>query len=87
VLTLVFIVFFITFIEIPAMVLLGVWFVLQLLPAVGQVATTEVAGDGGGIAYLAHIGGFLFGLATIKLWASRDRAGPTDPGAMRPRWG
>jgi membrane associated rhomboid family serine protease len=87
VLTLVFIVFLITFIEIPAMVLLGVWFVLQLLPAVGQVATTEVAGDGGSIAYLAHVGGFLFGLATIKLWVSRDRAGPRDPEPMRPRWG
>ena len=87
VLTLVFIVFLITFIEIPAMVMIGVWFVLQLLPAVGQVATTEVAGDGGGIAYLAHVGGFLFGLATIKLWVSRNRAGPREPGQMQPRLG
>jgi membrane associated rhomboid family serine protease len=49
--------------------------------------STEVAGDGGGIAYLAHIGGFLFGLATIKLWATRNRAGPPEAGPMRPRLG
>jgi membrane associated rhomboid family serine protease len=73
VLTLVFIIFFVTFVEIPAMVLLGVWFVLQLLPAVGQVATPDVAGESGGVAYLAHIGGFVFGLAAIKLFAGRHR--------------
>ncbi|HEX6115950.1 MAG TPA: rhomboid family intramembrane serine protease [Solirubrobacterales bacterium] len=87
VLTLIFIVFFVTFIEIPAMVMLGIWFVLQLLPAVGQVATTEIAGDGGGIAYLAHVGGFAFGLATIKLWATRRRAGPGETGLPSPRMG
>ncbi len=68
VLTLVFIVFFITFIEVPAMIMLGLWFVLQLIPAVGQVATAELASESGGVAYLAHLGGFLFGLATIKLF-------------------
>jgi membrane associated rhomboid family serine protease len=78
VLTLIFIIFFVTFVEIPAVALLGIWFVLQLLPAVGQVATPEVAGESGGVAYLAHIGGFVFGLALIKLFANRyrDRAPP-----------
>jgi membrane associated rhomboid family serine protease len=37
---------------------------------VGQVATPEVGG-GEGIAYFAHVGGFLFGLAAIKLFATR----------------
>ena len=87
VLTLIFIVFFVTFIEIPAMVMLGIWFVLQLLPAVGQVATTEIAGDGGGIAYLAHVGGFVFGLATIKLWVMRERDGPDGSARRSPRMG
>jgi membrane associated rhomboid family serine protease len=82
VLTLVFIIFFVTFVEIPAMVMLGIWFVLQLLPAVGQVATPEVAGESGGVAYLAHIGGFIFGLAMIKLFANRYRGRP--PGEPRP---
>ena len=39
VLTLIFIIFFVTLVEIPAMVMLGIWFALQFLPAVGQLAT------------------------------------------------
>lgn len=70
VLTLIFIIFFVTLVEIPALILLGIWFVLQFVPALGQVATPEVGG-GEGIAYFAHVGGFLFGLATIKLLANR----------------
>jgi membrane associated rhomboid family serine protease len=62
--------FFIFFIEVPAMVLLGLWIFTQFLPAVGQLATPDLAG-GGGVAYWAHIGGFLFGLAAIKLFAHR----------------
>jgi membrane associated rhomboid family serine protease len=72
VLTLIFIIFFVTVVEIPAYVMLGIWFVLQFLPAVGQVATPV---DGGGVAYLAHVGGFLFGLAAIRLFAKRRPAG------------
>ena len=62
VLTLIFLIFFITLIEIPAAVLLGIWFLLQFLPAVGQTAITDLAGDPG-VAYFAHVGGFIFGLA------------------------
>jgi membrane associated rhomboid family serine protease len=79
VLTVVFFVFFFTFIEIPAVLMLGIWFALQFLPAVGQVATPDVAGEGG-VAYLAHVGGFLFGLAMIRLFARRD-TGPQPPQA------
>src|SRR4029079_13762143 len=50
VLTLVFIIFFVTLVEIPAMAMLGIWFVLQFIPAIGQVATPDVAGSGG-VAY------------------------------------
>jgi membrane associated rhomboid family serine protease len=86
VLTLVFIIFFVTVVEIPAMIMLGIWFVLQFLPAVGQLATPEVAGEGGGVAYLAHVGGFLFGLALIKLFAQRrqEPAPPAPP--VRPTY-
>ena len=70
VLTIVFIFFFFTFIELPAMLLLGIWFVLQFLPAVGQLASPDVANQGG-IAYFAHVGGFLCGLALIHLFAKR----------------
>ena len=76
VLTMIFIIFFVTFIEIPAYVMLGIWFVLQFLPAVGQVATPDVAG-GGGVAYFAHVGGFIFGLLLIKLFVKEE---PQVPG-------
>jgi membrane associated rhomboid family serine protease len=65
--------FFIFFIEVPALLLLGLWIFTQFLPAVGQLATPDIEG-GGGVAYWAHIGGFLFGLATIKLFAHRRSA-------------
>jgi membrane associated rhomboid family serine protease len=74
VLTLIFIIFFVTLIEIPAVLLLGVWFVLQFVPAIGQTAITDLAG-GDSVAYLAHVGGFIFGLAAIRLFV-RNRAGP-----------
>ncbi|MGZ5310433.1 MAG: rhomboid family intramembrane serine protease [Solirubrobacterales bacterium] len=77
VLTLIFIIFFVTLVEIPALILLAIWFVLQFLPAIGQVATPGLGG-GEGVAYFAHVGGFLFGLATIKLLARR-RPDPEPP--------
>jgi membrane associated rhomboid family serine protease len=83
VLTLVFIVFFVTVIEIPAMVMLGLWFILQFIPAIGQVATPDVGGEGG-VAYLAHVGGFLFGLATVKLLTRGKPRDPDPPPAPTP---
>jgi membrane associated rhomboid family serine protease len=71
VLTLIFIIFFVTLVEIPALILLAVWFILQFIPALGQVAV-ETGGDQG-IAYFAHVGGFVFGLVAIKLFARRRR--------------
>lgn len=61
-LVIIFIFFRITFI--PASLLIGVWFLIQLLNAMGSVATVQ----GGGVAYLAHVGGFLFGVVTASLW-------------------
>jgi membrane associated rhomboid family serine protease len=49
---------------IPAVLLIGVWFLIQLFSA-GQVAQQAQAG---GVAYLAHVGGFLFGVVTARLW-------------------
>lgn len=75
VLTFVLVIFFFTFLEIPAMILLAIWFALQFIPAIGQVASSDLA-DGGGVAYFAHVGGFIFGLAMIHLFARRDRELP-----------
>jgi membrane associated rhomboid family serine protease len=65
VVTLVFIIIIFTVITLPALVVLGLWFVLQLLPAF-----SEPSGAGGGVAYFAHIGGFAFGALLIKLFAN-----------------
>ncbi|MDQ4042043.1 MAG: rhomboid family intramembrane serine protease [Actinomycetota bacterium] len=71
VLTLIFIVFFVTIIEIPAVIMLGLWFLEQAFFAAAELS--DPLGGGGGIAYWAHIGGFVFGLAAIKLFARRRR--------------
>jgi rhomboid family protein len=73
VLTLVFIIFFVTIIEVPAVLLLGFWFVEQLV--FGTAGLASPVGGGEGVAYFAHIGGFAFGLALIRLFA-RPRPQP-----------
>ena len=65
VVTVVFIIIIFTVVTLPALLVLGVWFLLQLLPAF-----SEPSGAGGGVAYFAHIGGFVFGLLAIKLFAN-----------------
>jgi membrane associated rhomboid family serine protease len=70
VLTVIFIIFFFTLIEVPAMVVLGIWFVEQIL--FGAYGLTDPAGNGGGVAYFAHIGGFAFGLLLIRVFAHRQ---------------
>jgi membrane associated rhomboid family serine protease len=68
VLTLVFIIFLFTVIELPAIVMLGIWFAEQAV--FGAAGLTNPAG-GGGVAYFAHVGGFVFGALVIKLLATR----------------
>jgi membrane associated rhomboid family serine protease len=82
VLTLIFVVFFATIVEVPAVLLLGFWFLEQLWFGASGIAG-PVGGGGGGVAYFAHIGGFVFGLVAIKLFASRDRG--ADKGLRAPR--
>jgi membrane associated rhomboid family serine protease len=53
---------------IPAALLIGFWFLTQLLHA-GSVAHVQT----GGVAYLAHIGGFIFGAATARLFEDSRR--------------
>jgi membrane associated rhomboid family serine protease len=74
VLSLVFIFFFVTIIEVPAVFLLGFWFLEQLY--FGSANLTNPVGGGGGVAYFAHVGGFLFGLAVIRLLATKVKAVP-----------
>jgi membrane associated rhomboid family serine protease len=50
--------------EVPAILFLGFWFLFQLLEGSTSLAHPEA---GGGVAFFAHIGGFVFGLALVKL--------------------
>lgn len=61
VLTLVFLFFFIRILPIPAAVILGLWFLAQVLNI----------GLGGGVAWFAHIGGFLVGIGLIKIYSKK----------------
>jgi membrane associated rhomboid family serine protease len=65
VLTLLPIFFFFTFLEVPAYVFLGFWFLLQFLSGVGGFLSGQ--GGAGGIAWWAHIGGFLAGILLLRL--------------------
>jgi membrane associated rhomboid family serine protease len=78
ILSLVFIFFFVTIIEVPAVFILGFWFVQQVL--FGAAGLANPVGGGGGVAYFAHVGGFAFGLLTIRLLARRGAPPPLLPG-------
>jgi membrane associated rhomboid family serine protease len=69
VVTVVFVIIFFTVIELPAMLMLGLWFAQQIV--FGALDYGAADQGGGGVAYFAHIGGFVFGLAAIKLLATR----------------
>jgi membrane associated rhomboid family serine protease len=64
--TLVFLGFFYQLINVPAIVVLGFWFVLQLLDG---LASLGVGSAGGGVAFFAHIGGFVAGAVAVRLFA------------------
>jgi rhomboid family protein len=81
VLALVVLVFFFTVVELPALVMLGIWFAEQA--AFGAAGLTDPVGGGGGVAYFAHVGGFVFGLATIRLLARRRKPTPPTAAAYR----
>ena len=60
----------------PALIVLGLWIVLQVFSGVGAIAyTDESTQDVGGIAYMAHVGGFVAGLLMAFLF----RGGSNDP--------
>ena len=55
-----------TVMEVPALVAVGVWFLFQLISGLGMLSDAS----GGGVAYGAHIGGFIAGMALVKLFAA-----------------
>jgi membrane associated rhomboid family serine protease len=65
--TLIFLGFYITTIGVPAVFMLGYWFLIQLIQGLPALGSTE-----GGVAFWAHIGGFLAGILLIRLFARSD---------------
>jgi membrane associated rhomboid family serine protease len=71
--SLVFFFYFIRFVEIPAIVVLGFWFVTQFFNGLASLGVSEMVG----IAYFAHVGGFVAGVALILPF--RNRRPPRPP--------
>ena len=68
ILTLIFFGFFIRIVAVPALFVLGFWFILQLLFALPSIGSTS-----GGVAFFAHVGGFLAGIILFKLFSALSR--------------
>ncbi len=77
--TVIWFLFFIRFFEIPAIVYLPIWFLLQLFSGVVSLGTP--ANTGGGVAFWAHIGGFVAGPLLLLLLGGRRR--PREPDRVR----
>ena len=66
VLTLVFLVVFVQLVNVPAAILLVLWFVMQFFMGLGSLGA---AGGGGGVAWFAHVGGFVAGIVLVGTMA------------------
>ncbi len=66
--------FFIQFVVLPAKVVLGIWFAIQLFMSFAGSAT------GGGVAWMAHVGGFVFGYLLLRLLVKRKGGIPPSQG-------
>lgn len=62
---------FVTLTMLPAWMMIGYWFVLQLIS--GVLSLNQVGNEGGGVAFFAHIGGFIAGLLLVFPLRDRDR--------------
>jgi membrane associated rhomboid family serine protease len=83
VLTFVILIFVFLPFEIPALVFLGIWFLFQLWQGGFDLFAPTGMGTGG-VAFFAHIGGFVFGLLTVHLFTAGRR--PRPRGRRTPAW-
>jgi membrane associated rhomboid family serine protease len=75
-------IFPIFFVNIPAWIFLGLWFLYQLIEAnFGLFSTTST---GGGVAFFAHVGGFVFGLLATRLLTGAGQIAPQEPRSALP---
>jgi membrane associated rhomboid family serine protease len=71
VLTLVPLIFYYDIVELPAIVLLGFWFLMQLFSA-GAIAVTASSHGSGGVAFMAHVAGFIVGMIAVFAFKKRQ---------------
>jgi membrane associated rhomboid family serine protease len=71
--TLVPIFLFIQVIEVPAVFFLGIWFLLQFISGVGSVASAAGGEPAGGVAFWAHVAGFVAGVSGVLVFRRRER--------------
>ena len=70
-------------VRIPAWIFLGLWFLYQLIEA--NFGLFSATANGGGVAFFAHVGGFLFGVVAIRLLTGAGRLqAPSEPSAYSP---
>jgi rhomboid family protein len=63
--------FFFQVIEVPAILFLGIWFIMQFISGLGSIVT--VAGNTGGIAVWAHVAGFVAGISGVVVFRRPER--------------
>jgi membrane associated rhomboid family serine protease len=69
--TLIFFGFFYRIVEMPAVVLLGIWFVMQFLSGAASVGVKTVGVETGGVAFWAHVAGFAAGIVWVLIFRNR----------------
>jgi membrane associated rhomboid family serine protease len=60
-------------IHMPAIVVIGIWIAIQLFSGIGSIASTAQS-EGGGVAYMAHVGGFVAGFVLTMVLRNRGQA-------------
>jgi membrane associated rhomboid family serine protease len=63
--------FFLPLMQVPAFLMLGLWFLQEFLSGIGSLSAT--AGDRGGVAFWAHAGGFVAGVVLVRLFQREER--------------
>jgi membrane associated rhomboid family serine protease len=75
--SLVFLGFFFTTVEVPALVFLPIWFLIQFFSGISSLGVPDAAG--GGVAWFAHVGGFVAGPVLLLLLGGGRRKGRPRP--------
>ncbi|HEX7035417.1 MAG TPA: rhomboid family intramembrane serine protease, partial [Pseudomonadales bacterium] len=73
--------FYVTTVAVPAIYMLGYWFLLQVIGGLPQIGGAEA----GGVAFWAHVGGFLAGVVLVFVFRRPGHGGPPGPRVSRAR--